>query len=162
MICEICFCFVLYFFSGPVLYDCRCLQSIGLFTGSSTIKGNSVFKTDNIILRIFDIMLMLCNRPPQNSIRKHLLSNLKTQQRINQSKSNNPNFMEQKTSKLQQSPFQEHDCGSRLQINHSWISSNEKKFYIMQTHVYYKDEISAGLQRSLYSPKTFQTQLRIF
>ena len=38
---------VLYFYSGPILYDFRCLQPVRLFTGSSTIMDNLLFKTEN-------------------------------------------------------------------------------------------------------------------
>ena len=38
---------VLYFYSGPILYDFRCLQPVRLFTGSSTIIDNLLFKTEN-------------------------------------------------------------------------------------------------------------------
>ena len=38
---------VLYFYSGPILYDFRCLQPVRLFTGSNTIMDNLPFKTEN-------------------------------------------------------------------------------------------------------------------
>ena len=45
----------MYFYSGSILYDCRCLESVWLFTGSSTIKDNLLFKTDNILQEILRI-----------------------------------------------------------------------------------------------------------
>lgn len=38
------FLLVLNFYSGPILYDCRCLDSVGLLTGSGTIRTNCYLK----------------------------------------------------------------------------------------------------------------------